>query len=154
MIKYKLEFYVGIFVLLGIISTLILIFKISDVKNIYKNQKTYKLKATFKNIGMLKKKANVTIGGVNIGCVDKIELKQNSDQEYYPHIEMLIDHNINNIPIDSIINILMSSILGDSYIQIETGIEDKYLKDGDTIILTTQALILEELISKFTLNKL
>ena len=154
MIKYKLEFYVGTFILLGIISTFILIFKISDIQTLYKDNKTYKLKATFKNIGMLKKKENVTIGGVKIGSDNKIELKQNSEQEYYPYIEMLIDYNISNIPIDSMANILMSSILGDSYVQIEPGIENNYFKDGDTIMLTTQALILEELISKFTFNKL
>mgnify|MGYP007099538075 FL=1 len=60
---------------------------------------------------------------------------------------------INEIPSDSSINILMSSLLGDSYVQIELGNEDTYLKDGDIVTLTTQALIIEDLISKFTFNK-
>ncbi len=66
---------------------------------------------------------------------------------------MLINSNIREIPSDSSINILMSSLLGDSYIQIELGNEDTFLKDGDTVTLTTQALIIEDLISKFTFNK-
>lgn len=153
MIKHKIEFFVGTFIILGIISLLIIILQISDVQNIYKITKEYKIKATFKNVGNLKKKAKVTIGGVKIGNVNKIELKKNLFQEYYPEVEISINNTINEIPIDSSINILMSSLLGDSYIQIELGNENTFLKDGDIVTLTTQALILEDLISKFTFNK-
>lgn len=153
MIKHKIEFLVGSFIMLGIASLLMIILQISDVQSIYKTTKEYKINATFKNVGNLKKKAKVTIGGVKIGNVSKIELKKNSEQEYYPEVEMSINNTINEIPIDSSINILMSSLLGDSYIQIELGNENFFLKDGDTVTLTTQALILEDLISKFTFNK-
>lgn len=153
MIKYKIEFFVGIFIMLGIFAILMLALQISDIKNIYKSEKEYKIKAIFKNIGNLKQRSRVTIGGVKIGHVNKIKLKKNQDQEYYPEVEMLINSSINEIPIDSSINILMSSLLGDSYIQIELGNEEIFLKDGDLVTLTTQALILEELISKFTFNK-
>jgi len=153
MIKYKIEFFVGMFITLGIISLLALILQVSDVQNIYTSEKEYKIIAVFKNIGNLKKKSRVTIGGVKIGNVSKIELKKNNDQEYYPEVEILINSNINEIPSDSSINILMSSLLGDSYIQIELGNEDVFLKDGDKVTLTTQALIIEDIISKFTFNK-
>jgi len=153
MIKHKTEFLVGLFITLGITSILILILQISDVQSIYKTKKEYKVKAVFKNIGTLKRKAKVTIGGVKVGSVNKIELKSNSEDEYYPEIEMLIDCKIQKIPSDSSINILMTSLLGDSYIQIELGNEDTFLKDGDTVILTTQALIIEDLISKLAFNK-
>jgi len=153
MIKYKIEFFVGIFIILSIISTIILILQISDITSIYKAEKEYKVTAVFKNVGTLKKKARVTIGGVKIGVVNKIELKKNVDQEYYPEVEMLVNSSINEIPSDSSFNILMSSLLGDSYIQIELGNEDTYLKDGSIVTLTTQALIIEDLIAKFTFNK-
>lgn len=153
MTKYKIEFLVGLFMILGIISVLILIIQISDIKNIYKKEKTYTLTAVFKNIGTLKKKAKVTIGGVKIGHVGKIELKKNEENEYYPQVELLINCNFKNIPKDSSINILMSSLLGDSYIQIEPGNENNFLKHGDIVTLTTQALILEEIISKLAFNK-
>lgn len=153
MTKYKTEFFVGIFVLLGIISMLIIITQITDLKNIYIKENTYTIKAIFKNIGNLKKKARVTIGGVKIGSVIKIELKKSEENEYYPQVELAINCNYKNIPIDSSINILMSSLLGDSYIQIETGNEELFLKDGDIVTLTTQALIIEEIISKLAFNK-
>lgn len=153
MTKYKTEFFVGIFVLLGIISILIIVTQITDVKNIYIKDNTYTIKAIFKNIGNLKKKARVTIGGVKIGNVSNIELKKSEDNEYYPQVELSINCIYKNIPTDSSINILMSSLLGDSYIQIEIGNEEVFLKDGDIVTLTTQALILEEIISKLAFNK-
>ena len=153
MIKYKIEFFVGIFIILSITSLLVLILQISDVKSIYNTEKEYKITAIFKNVGSLRKKARVTIGGVKIGTVSNIELKKNIDQEYYSEVEILINSRINEIPSDSSINILMSSLLGDSYIQIELGNEDTYLKDGSIVTLTTQALIIEDLIAKFTFNK-
>ena len=82
-----------------------------------------------------------------------IELKTTSENEYFPQVELSINSNYKNIPIDSYINILMSSLLGDSYIQIEIGNEDSFLKDGDVVTLTTQALIIEEIISKLAFNK-
>lgn len=153
MTKYKIEFFVGFFVLLGMLAALIIITQITDIKNIYIKENTYTIKAIFKNIGNLKKKARVTIGGVKIGNVSKIELKKSAENEYYPQIELSINCNYENIPIDSSINILMSSLLGDSYIQIEIGNEDNFLKDGDVVTLTTQALIIEEIISKLAFNK-
>lgn len=151
--RYKAEFFVGVLGLLSLFSILFLMIQVSDVNSIFKNENGYKIKAMFKNIGNLKKKARVTIGGVKIGFVTKIELKQNKNQEYYPEIEIqIIDKNI-KIPEDSTMSILMSSLLGDSYIQIELGNEDKFLENGGIITLTTQALIIEDLISKFALNK-
>ncbi len=153
MIKYKIEFFVGVFILLSILSTFFLILQTSEIQDIYKINKKYKIKAIFKNIGTLKKKARVTIGGVKIGYVNKIELKKNSEQEYYTEIEMLINCDINSIPIDSSINILMSSLLGDCYIQIELGNENSFFSNGDTTTLTTQALIIEDIVSKIAFNK-
>lgn len=139
--------------MLGIIALLIIITQITDVKNIYTKEKTYIITAVFKNIGNLKKNARVTIGGVKIGIVNKIALKYSEENEYYPQVELLISYNYKKIPIDSSINILMSSLLGDSYIQIEPGNEDLFLKNGDIVRLTTQALIIEEVISKLAFNK-
>ena len=66
---------------------------------------------------------------------------------------MLIKSNITKISTYSSASILMSNLLGDSYIQLELGNEDQFIKNGEYIILTNQALILEELISKFALEK-
>ncbi len=153
MTKYKFEFLVGIFIILGIIAMLIILFKITDIQDIKYSKKKYKIKAMFKNIGNLKKMAKVTIGGVKIGYVNKIELKQNEFNEYVPEIEMFIHLNIDYIPKDSSANIFMTNLLGENYVQIELGYDDACLIDGDTIIFTSQAIIIEELISKLVFNK-
>lgn len=153
MIKKNIEFFVGLFFVVGIASFFIILLKMSNITNIYDNNNTYKIKATFKNIGNLKENAKVTIGGVKIGIVNKIELKENEQNEYFPVIVMLIKSNITKIPVDSSASILMSNLLGDSYIQLELGNENQFIKDGEYIILTNQALILEELISKFAFEK-
>lgn len=153
MSKYKIEFFVGLFTIISLISTLILTIQISDIKTAFKKENTYTLIAIFKNIGNLKKKAKVTIGGVKIGSVGKIQLKKINETEYYPQVELIINCKINDIPVDSSINILMSSLLGDSYIQIELGNENKFLKNGDIVTLTTQALIIEELVSKLAFSR-
>ncbi|HIH2762564.1 MAG TPA: outer membrane lipid asymmetry maintenance protein MlaD [Candidatus Azoamicus sp. MARI] len=151
--KYRIEFFVGLFFLISIACFLIIAIKITDVSFFYKNEKTYSINAVFKNVGNLKKKSRVTICGVKIGFVKSIELKKTSGNEYYSHVEMFINSKINEIPKDSSINILMSNLLGDSYIQIDLGNDDFYLKDGDVVNFTTQALIIEELIAKFAISK-
>ncbi len=153
MINKNIEFFVGLFFIIGVSSFFIILLKTSNITNIYSNNNTYKIKAIFKNIGNLKENAKVTIGGVKIGIVSKIELKENEQNKYYPEIEMLIKSNITKISTDSSASILMSNLLGDSYIQLELGNEDQFIKNGEYIILTNQALILEELISKFALEK-
>ena len=152
MIKHKIEFFVGLFILFGMFSFLIIIFKMTDISTFYQKDKGYKIHAVFKNVGNLKKKSKVTIGGVKIGFVNKIDLKKNISNEYYSHVEMIITSDVNEIPIDSSINILMSSLLGDNYVQIDLGNDDSYLKNGDIVTFTAQALIIEELIAKFAIK--
>jgi phospholipid/cholesterol/gamma-HCH transport system substrate-binding protein len=59
---------------------------------------------------------------------------------------------VNKIPTDSSASILTAGLLGDNYIGIELGQDTDYLKAGDVITLTSQALLLEELISKFAVG--
>lgn len=151
--KYKIEVFVGFFVFITIVSFFIIVFKITDISTFYHTDKTYKICAIFKHVGNLKKKSKVTICGVKVGFVNNISLKKNSNNEYYSFVELFIYAKINEIPVDSSINVLMSNLLGDNYIQIELGNENIYLKDGDIVNFTTQALIIEELLSKFAITR-
>jgi phospholipid/cholesterol/gamma-HCH transport system substrate-binding protein len=54
---------------------------------------------------------------------------------------------------DSTANILTSGLLGDQYIGVEPGGEETYLKDGDTILRTQSALVLEKLVGQVIFNK-
>jgi phospholipid/cholesterol/gamma-HCH transport system substrate-binding protein len=56
-------------------------------------------------------------------------------------------------PKDSSLKILTSGLLGEQYLGIEPGAEDKTLAAGDTISSTQSAVVLENLISQFLFSK-
>ena len=147
-----IEISVGVLVTLGIASLLMLAMQVSGFSDFYSENTGYKLSAVFKNIGGLKVKSKVTVGGVTVGRVTNIILVSD-EGEYNPLVEMAIDSKVNQIPTDSTASILTAGLLGDNYIGIEIGMDDEFLASGDTITLTNQALLLEDLISKFAIGK-
>ena len=148
-----IEIWVGFFVLIGIASLLMLALQVSGLSSFYRQDSGYKISAVFQNIGGLKVRSKVTLGGVKIGRVTDIDLQQNEYKEYQPVVEMTINSTVKNLPADSTAKILTAGLLGDNYIGIELGQDERYLEDGDTITLTSQALLLEDLISKFAVGK-
>jgi phospholipid/cholesterol/gamma-HCH transport system substrate-binding protein len=56
-------------------------------------------------------------------------------------------------PVDSSAKILTAGLLGDQYIGIEPGADDKNLADGDLIKQTQSAVVLENLIGQLIFNK-
>jgi hypothetical protein len=54
--------------------------------------------------------------------------------------------------VDANAAILTSGLLGEQYIGLTQGGEEEKLKNGDTLSLTTSALVLENLIGKFVSN--
>lgn len=146
-----IEFWVGLFIILGICSLLMLALQVSGLTDLY-SEKGYTLKAVFKNIGGLKTKSKVTINGVKIGTVSKISLIYDEFNEYHALVEMDINKSYRNLPKDSSAKILTAGLLGDNYVGIEPGMEDVFLKANDVIELTQQAVLLEDLISKFAVN--
>ena len=142
--KRALEFWVGVFVLAGIVALIVLAFKVgnltsSDVSN------AYTVEAHFDNIGGLKVKSPVTMAGVRIGRVTGVSFDKKT---YQAVVELSIDGRYKNIPDDSSASILTSGLLGEQYIGITPGGSDDYLKQGDRIILTQSALVLENLIGQ------
>ena len=147
----NIEILVGFFVFLAISALFMLSIQVSGLSDFYKLKDTYVVRAVFRNIGGLKIRSKITIGGVKIGKVTKIMLNQNDNLEYLPVVEMTINSDT-DLPIDSAASILTSGLLGDNYIGIELGRDEEFLKDGDILIFTSQALLLEDLISKFAVN--
>ncbi len=148
--KKIVEVGVGFFMIVGLIAFALLALQVSGLTHITP-QKTYELTAQFGDIGSLKRRAAVAVAGVQIGQVKAITL----NKEYYTAIvTMEIDANINNLPIDSAASIKTRGILGDNYISIALGFDDAFLRDGDEIEETYQALILEDLIGQFVAGQI
>lgn len=144
MAKRTMEFIVGLFMLAGLAALVLLAFKVSGLTKIG-NGDTYTVMAEFDNIGGLKIRAPVAIGGVRIGQVEGISLDKNS---FRAVVTMRIENKFNNLPDDSSASIFTQGILGSNYISIVPGFEPESLKSGDLIETTHSALILENLIGQ------
>jgi phospholipid/cholesterol/gamma-HCH transport system substrate-binding protein len=147
--RKSLELWVGLFVAAGILALAMLAFKVGNLTTADVVD-GYQVKANFDNVGGLKVKAAVTVAGVRVGRVTGIAFDSN---KYQAIVTMDIDGQYKNIPMDSTANILTSGLLGDQYIGVEPGGEETYLKNGDTILRTQSALVLEKLVGQVIFNK-
>ena len=154
--KYRQEwiyFSVGTFILISIIALLFLIFQVSGVKT-FQKPKTYQVVANFNDIGGLRVHAPVTVSGVRIGEVSAIELNPDS---LNAQVTLQLNRN-EKIPFDDVsARILTEGLLGASYISIIPGFdsssaEHAFLRAGDVIAKTQDAMILENLIGQLVFN--
>jgi phospholipid/cholesterol/gamma-HCH transport system substrate-binding protein len=149
-INRKIEFIVGLFIIVGIFALLVLAFRISGVFHIFPQQGIYTLTAEFDNIGDLKVRAPVTIAGVVIGQVDSIELDHDN---FRARVKFVITNGENDLPVDTSASILTQGLLGANYISLSPGFSDQLLKPNDTILVTHPAIILENLIGQMIYKK-
>ena len=143
--RSAVELWVGLFVVAGLAALGVLAFKVgnlstSDVRD------AYKVTARFDNIGGLSVKAPVTLAGVRIGRVSDIRI---DSEEYRAVVELSIQPDFNNLPMDTSASILTQGLLGAQYVGVEPGGEEEYLKDGDEIELTQSAVVLEQMLGQF-----
>ena len=142
------DIWVGLLVLIGAAALLFLALQSANLLSL-SFQKTYNVSAMFDNIGGLKKQAAVKSAGVVVGRVKEINFDRNS---YQARVVMAIEVQ-HQFPKDSSLKILTSGLLGEQYIGIEAGAEEKVLAEGDKVQDTQSAVVLENLISKFLYNK-
>lgn len=144
----KYEFWVGLFLLLGIGALIFMGLKVANVQG-FNQTKSYQVHATFDNIGGLKVRAPLKVGGVVIGRVTAIGL---DEKTYLPQVSIAIDEEYNQIPDNSSLSIKTSGLLGEQYIALSIGFDDgetPMLKEGSRIVDTKSAMVLEDLIGQF-----
>ena len=146
--KKSTETMVGVFVLLGMAGLVFLALKAANLGS-FTGGDTYPLSARFDNIGGLKVRAPVRSAGVTIGRVTAITLDKKS---YQGVVSLELDRNV-QFPKDSSARILTSGLLGDQYVGLEAGAEEKVFVAGETIKSTQSAVVLESLISQFLFSK-
>jgi phospholipid/cholesterol/gamma-HCH transport system substrate-binding protein len=140
----NVEIIVGAFLAAGIVALLLLAFQVSGLSHVMGNR-GYRITAAFDNIGDLKVRSPVSIGGVRIGEVNNITL---DEKTFKAVVSMQINPDQDMIPTDSSASILTSGLLGSNYISITPGFADTSLKNGDKIQTTHSAIILENLIGQ------
>lgn len=140
-----IECLVGLFLIFAFIALSVLAFKVSGLTSLFP-EKSYEVKAQFDDIGGLKVRSIVKIGGVQIGEVSHIGLDPTN---FKAVVTMRIQQRYNEIPDDSSAGILTAGLLGDNYIAITPMYSKTVLKDGSVIQFTNSAMVLEKLIGQF-----
>lgn len=140
-----IEVAVGMFVAAGIGALFVLAMKVSNLST-FNDDTGYPVIARFDNIGGLKERAAVTMAGVRIGRVEKIGFDNST---YEAIVTLKINGQYNQLPKDSSASIFTSGLLGEQYISLEPGGDDKYMAANDTVKITQSALVLEQLIGQF-----
>jgi phospholipid/cholesterol/gamma-HCH transport system substrate-binding protein len=141
----KLEFTVGLFVVVGLAALLMLAMKVSNLSD-FSSDKGYEVQAYFDNIGGLKVRSPVKMAGVLVGRVSGISFDQ---ERYQAQVTIAMRPEFARIPADTSASIFTAGLLGEQYIGLGAGGDERYLSDGSEIQLTQSAVVLEELISQF-----
>lgn len=143
-----IDFWVGLFAAAGLAALLFLALQVSSSGSLPASS-SYVLIADFENIGGLKPRAPVKTAGVVVGRVTSITL---DDKRYEARVEIAVDSRY-HFSSDSSAEILTSGLLGEQYIGITPGAEEKNLAPGDSFKITSSAIVLEQLISRFLFSQ-
>ena len=140
---------VGVFVAAGLGALFVLAMKVSNISS-FNQAGGYQIQARFENVGGLKVRSPVTAGGVRVGRVASISY--DSDR-YEAVVRMAIDPAFDRLPRDTSASIFTAGLLGEQYIGLEPGGEERFLQEGDQIKITQSALVLEQVIGQFLFSK-
>lgn len=152
--RKSFDIWVGLFVLLGAVALLFLALKAGNMSS-FSFEKTYAVTAKFGNIGGLKARAPVKSAGVVVGRVADISFDNN---DYHAVVKLELEQRY-TFPKDSTsAKILTSGLLGEQYVglEVEPGdptVEHPNLVDGDAIIRSDDAMVLEKLIDALVASK-
>jgi phospholipid/cholesterol/gamma-HCH transport system substrate-binding protein len=138
------QFIVGIFALLGIAALATLSLSLGKLSLL--PAPGYTLYASFDNISGLKTGDQIQLDGVQIGKVEHIGLK-----DMRARVALRINEGV---PIDkeAIAAIKTAGIIGDKYVSVAPGYSDHILANGDTIMHTQDAIVIEDLIGQLVNN--
>lgn len=142
------DVWVGLFVVVGLAAILFLALKAANLLTL-SFQSEYRITAKFDNIGGLKPRAAIKSAGVVVGRVESFSF----DDKTFQALVTLSLQSQYLFPKDSSLKILTSGLLGEQYIGIQAGADEKVLAAGDTISSTQSAVVLENLIGQFLFNK-
>jgi phospholipid/cholesterol/gamma-HCH transport system substrate-binding protein len=148
MSRRLLDLWVGFFVAVGFAGVLFLALRVGNLSSA-NFAETYQLTAKFDNIGGLKVRGPVKSAGVVVGRVTDIRF---DPQAYEALVTLTIDRRY-QFPKDTFASILTAGLLGEQYIGLDAGGDEKMLNPGDVLAKTQSAVVLEKLISQFMFNK-
>lgn len=146
--RKNIDLLVGVFMLMGIGALLVLALRVGNLGS-ERVTETFSVEARFENIGGLKQKAPVKSAGVLVGRVTHIHF---DNDKFQAVVTLTLDKRY-KFPKDSSASILTSGLLGEVYIGLDAGGDEKSLENGNKITLTQSAVVLERLIGQFMFGK-
>ena len=146
--RTTIDLWFGAFVTAGFVALLVLALKVGNL-GAERAAETYRVEAKFDNIGGLKVRGPVRSAGVLVGRVEEIHF---DNEKFQASVTLSLDKRY-AFPKDTSASILTSGLLGETYIGLEAGGDDKKLANGDRITLTQSAVVLERLIGQFLFGK-
>jgi len=149
MTNKTVEISVGIFIALGLAALFVLAMKVSNISSLTQAE-GYTVKAKFDNIGGLKVRAPVTMAGVRIGRVSEIGF---DPKTFEAIVTVTIGSEFDQLPADTSASVYTAGLLGEQYIGLEPGADERLLENGSEIELTQSALVLEQVIGQFLYSR-
>lgn len=171
MTSRTVELWVGLFVVAGFAALFMLAMQVSNLST-YSNKEGYEIEARFEDASGLKVRSPVTMAGVTLGRVTKINFDGRSFQAI---VTMRIEEQYNQLPAGTSANIYTAGLLGEKYVGLLPGsaanpceeeelqaelegrkpelegldCKPQHLVQGSKIKLTQGSLVLEKLIAQF-----
>ncbi|MHB8367879.1 MAG: outer membrane lipid asymmetry maintenance protein MlaD [Acidithiobacillus sp.] len=146
--KRAIDWWVGIFVLLGIAALVVLALRVGNLSGFAYND-GYVLHADFTNVGSLKARSPVKLGGVTIGEVTHIGM---DPKTFMAKVTMRIEPKV-KLPTDTGASIYTEGLLGEQYVAVQPGGMPQDLKPGGTITMTQSAVNIDQLIGQMVFDK-
>ncbi len=144
--RLTMETLVGLFVVVGVASLAYLAIKLGKLEVI--GGRGYTVVAEFDSVAGLKNGAVVEIGGVEVGRVREITLKN-----YRAVVAMSIDPGV-KLQDDAIVSVRTKGLIGERYIRITPGASDKLVQPGGRLRDTEDPVDMEQLISNYIFGKI
>ncbi len=136
----KREFFtearVGIFVMAGLLLTMIVLFQLGGQNEMFQRQ--YTLYASFKDISGLRAGASVQLGGLSVGNVDEIRFPEELLEKQLTVKLRINKHFQERIRLDSVAMVNTQGLLGDKYIYISVGSEDQPVIPANAFVPTKE----------------
>lgn len=148
MSRMVIDFWVGLFVLIGLLALAILALKVGNLTT-FRQSDGYSVGVSFENIGSLKERAPVKSAGVVVGRVSYIKF---DNKTFEAVVTLEIDPRF-SFPKDTSAAVLTSGLLGEQYVGLEPGGDGEMLKDGSVIKLAQSALVWEQLIGQMIFER-
>ena len=146
--RKTIDLWFGAFVAAGFAALLVLALKVGNLGQERATQ-TYLVEARFDNIGGLKVRGPVRSAGVLVGRVNEIHF---DNERFQASVTLAVDKRY-TFPKDTTASILTSGLLGETYVGLEAGGDEKKLAEGDRIQISQSAVVLEKLIGQFLFSK-